>query len=154
MQTSRSLFKASFELHGRLIPDVKEVVQQLVDSCVRFAWDDTHGGFYYLAEANKNHFRITSKEKKWWVQAEGLRALLALAVYFDDSSVNYFDYFERDWNYIRENIIDPQYKGWNAMGLDTSKEPMAKADVWKDASHEVRAMIECIQFLDKLINER
>ena len=40
------------------------------------------------------------------------------------------------------------------MGLDTSKEPMAKADVWKDASHEVRAMIECIQFLDKLINER
>jgi len=153
LQTSRSLSKVSTVLENKAVTEIEKVSHMLVDSCIHYAWDPEKGGFYYLGKMDGDHIRITSKEKAWWVQAEGLRSLLAVVERQSNAAIDYFDYFIQQWNYIRKYIIDSEYKGWHKDGRDTTTDPGIKANEWKDASHEVRAMIESIQVLDEIICE-
>jgi len=149
LQASMIMAKAAATLDGKLQTETRRASQLLVNSCIQYFWDDEYGGFYYSGNVNGEHARNTSKEKAWWVQAEGLRALLMMAESTENSAIDYFDYFIHQWDYIRDYIIDSQYKGWIKNGRDTLISPGVKADEWKDAAHEVRAMIECIKSLSK-----
>jgi mannose/cellobiose epimerase-like protein (N-acyl-D-glucosamine 2-epimerase family) len=56
---------------------------------------------------------------------------------------------EQLWQYIKDYIRDLRYGGWFAAGLDTNPEArkQPKASTWKDCSHEVEALVDCLSLL-------
>ena len=90
------------------------------------------------------------KDKAWWVQADGLKALLAMARLRPGSQMNYEAHFLRLWDYVKTKVIDAKRGGWLAAGLDTNPDArkLAKATMWKDSSHEVEALLDCSSLLD------
>jgi mannobiose 2-epimerase len=80
-----------------------------------------------------------------------MTALLAVAQ-MGPKQVPYIEYFVRLWNYVKTYVIDDRHGGWFASGLDSNPEARRwpKATMWRDASHEVAALLECKQILDTL----
>jgi mannose/cellobiose epimerase-like protein (N-acyl-D-glucosamine 2-epimerase family) len=67
-------------------------------------------------------------------------------------AVEYATHFLRLWDYVKKYVIDAKHGGWLAVGLDTNpkgrKRP--KATMWKDSSHEVEALLDCLLLLDSV----
>lgn len=133
-------------------PKTAQVVKSVVDHLLQFAWDASKGGFYfagstfgptYVGEA-----RIFIKKKFWWAQAEGLEALLTMALLYPNDEMDYLHRFTTLWSYICKNMIDWRRGGWYQVGRDTFElRRRPKATMWKDASHETHAMLECSRLL-------
>jgi mannobiose 2-epimerase len=89
-------------------------------------------------------------DKVWWAQADGLRALLSMAQLHPDDQIDYASNFERLWHYAKGYLIDAKRGGWLSAGLDTNPDARKrpKASAWKDASHEVEALLDCLRMLN------
>lgn len=127
--------------------------KKMVDHTIENAWDEQNGGFYdrgyYFQEDDK--LTVTDSSKVWWAEAEALHSLLIMAHYFPDDHHNYFELFAKQWDYIKKNLLDPEYGGWYESGLDQDPEmkEAPKATIWKGNYHTVRALIRS----KKLLNE-
>ena len=89
------------------------------------------------------------RTKAWWPQADGIRALLEMAHLHPAEATNYVGLAEQLWQYIKDYMIDRRYGGWFVAGLDTNPEArkQPKARIWKDCSHEVEALQDCLSLL-------
>ena len=142
---------------------VRGVARRIVDSAVRYALDTEVGGFFYATPGvlpNVLHEHdVRSRRKAWWVQCEALRALCAMSRTVPDDG-RYLQLFERQWRYMKRHCFDPRFGGMYSFGLDTAARwqrkmgarlapawMTRKGDVWKDASHEGRAMLFCRDML-------
>jgi cellobiose epimerase len=127
-----------------------EVARRLVDHALSVGWDTKKGGFYNMAYYVKgeDQIRIVSKSKVWWSQAEGLNALLLMAVLFHDNQ--YMLAFQQQWAYINACLIDSINGEWYMEGLDNSPamKYKPKATMWKVNYHNSRALMNCIQTLE------
>jgi mannobiose 2-epimerase len=117
----------------------------MVDHALSWGWDEEHGGFYdggYYFDAGARP-EIVNSAKTWWVQAEGLNALLLMAEYYPNDPYNYASLFERQWDYVDRYLIDHEYGGWYWAGLDRNPErkEFLKANIWKAAYHDGRALM-------------
>lgn len=126
------------------------VAKKMVDHALANGWDDSNGGFYYQGYYfdDTDSLTIISEVKTWWVQAEGLNALLMMSKLFPQET-RYYDFFEKQWAYIQKYLIDHEHGGWYEEGLDKSPE-MRKADkgsIWKINYHNGRALMNCIRML-------
>jgi mannobiose 2-epimerase len=92
---------------------------------------------------------ILNPAKIWWSQAEGLNALLLMSQLYPDEK-EYYELFEKQWQYINEHMIDHTYGGWYDEGLDSNPEAVqhVKAQIWKVNYHNIRALINVIQMLE------
>jgi mannose/cellobiose epimerase-like protein (N-acyl-D-glucosamine 2-epimerase family) len=87
LRTANHLIAASREaLLGKADPLTECVVRSMIDTMLRVAWDPDKGGFY-LAGSGFGPVRIENtiifvKDKRWWPQAEGMRALFAMTRLF------------------------------------------------------------------------
>jgi cellobiose epimerase len=147
------LLAASDSLFGALDATTERTARSMVDTMLRIAWDRDHGGFH-LAGSSLGPLRLEDtvvfvRDKVWWAQADGLRALLAMAARHPDDPIDYASQFERLWQYVRKYLIDAKRGGWLSAGLDTNGEARRrpKASVWKDASHEIEALLDCLRML-------
>ena len=53
-------------------------------------------------------------DKEWWVQAEGLNALLLMHERYGKQNPVYFERFLQQWAFIKNHTIDAQNHGlWN-----------------------------------------
>lgn len=126
------------------------VAKRLVDHALVNGWDKINGGFfergYYFANADT--ISIISSVKTWWVQAEGLNALLLMAKLFPQEK-KYNEAFKQQWAYINNYLIDHEHGGWYEEGLDKSPEQVKapKARDWKVNYHNSRALMNCIKML-------
>jgi len=124
-------------------------------------WDARRGGFYETGPHADGEAGSTpaSVDKNWWDQWEGLRALIDFG---DDSARSGYARYARDqWRYITRHILDRRRGGTFWYGLDghsawrrlmqpkdfAPRRP-AKGEAWKDASHEGRALLHCLQRID------
>lgn len=90
--------------------------------------------------------RITDPTKVWWVQAEAFWGLLA--VYGSTGNRRYLDAGLRLWDWIQEHMIDPEFGGWwESLGVDGGPRNERKANAWKAAYHDGRALLYATQFL-------
>jgi mannobiose 2-epimerase len=123
--------------------------RRLVDHALEFGFDRDHGGFYNEATT---FGRDVTKEKIWWVQAEGLNALLTMHERFGRETPRYWEAFERQWSFIRQHQIDPVHGGWyNTVTPEGKPRPgAAKSDRWTEGYHQGRAMMNVIATLRKL----
>jgi mannobiose 2-epimerase len=136
---------------------------RLLDSAIRYARDSNGQGYYYAAtgalpqELQGTEIRAT--RRTWWVQFEVLKALVAVRTIAPDDE-RYGRLFDEQWRYIRKHFIDTRHGGVYMHGLDNARvwqrkfgarlAPAGitrKGDVWKDASHEGRTMLYCLQTL-------
>lgn len=150
VETAYLMLEASHALG--LQHDVKTltVAKRMVDHALANGWDKEHGGFYEAGYyyAGCDSISIIDKTKTWWVQAEGLNALLLMAKLFPDET-KYYEAFRKQWEYIKKYLIDHEHGGWYHDGLDESPgaKHAAKASVWKINYHNSRTLMNCIKML-------
>ncbi|UCG28783.1 MAG: AGE family epimerase/isomerase, partial [Bacteroidales bacterium] len=150
VETAYLMLEASHVLG--LDPDEKTltIAKEMVDHALAKGWDDEKGGFYnqgYYFD-NADTISIIDEVKTWWVQAEGLNALLLMSDLFPENE-NYFQAFRKQWDYINSYLIDHEHGGWYEEGLDNSPErsETPKAQIWKVNYHNMRALMNCIEML-------
>lgn len=149
-ETAFLLLEASYKLNLENDTATLKKAKQMLDHAIVNGWDDANGGFfdegYYFDE--DGNCEIIKNTKTWWIQAEGLNALLLFSKIFPDEK-KYFELFIILWNYIKKYLIDKKYGGWYWASLE--KEPFykneRKANIWKAAYHDGRALINCLLML-------
>jgi cellobiose epimerase len=150
VETAFLLLEASYSLGIENDTTTLRVARLLVDNALKNGYNQKSGGFYsegyYFAD--KKAFVILDENAEWWIQAEGLNALLLMSeIYPKDAK--YRDSFLKIWNYIDKNLIDKKYGDWYISGLDTNpnaaKAP--KSTIWKANYHNGRALMNCIRML-------
>ncbi|WP_428939359.1 AGE family epimerase/isomerase [Fontivita pretiosa] len=117
----------------------RQVAKRLVDHALAVGWDRTHGGFYregpMLGQAD-------DLAKDWWVQFEGLNALLLMHELHGQQTGAYFDAFLKQWRFIHEHMIDHEHGGvYESVAADGTVIKPVKAQIWKAAYHDGRALL-------------
>lgn len=135
-------------------PAVWQVFRQLVDHALLVGWDNEQGGLF-----NEGRVLVGPQKpltKIWWVQAESLNTLLIAHERFGASEATslYWTRFVEQWAFIREHLIDAEYRGWfRQVEADGTMIPGAESDKgwqWKDACHEARALLRVLKRLERL----
>ena len=109
------------------------------DYCRKYGFDEAKGGFYYTGEFNQP---ASDLRKSWWVQAEAL--VSSLTMYQLTSNTEYFEVFRKTWSFCDKHQIDWSSGDWHATITPDGQPHGDKANPWKAAYHNGRAMIECI----------
>ena len=159
VETAYLLLEASYVLGIESDTQTLTCARNLVDHALANGWDNDRGGFYdagYYFNGS-GHISIINNAKIWWVQAEGLNALLLMARLFPEEE-KYYNVFMKQWEYINKYLIDHKHGGWYEEGLDNSplKLKARKAYDWKINYHNARALMNCIKMLKselELLNE-
>jgi len=148
------LMKEATEALGNM-HDVKTaaVGKKMVDMALQNGWDDSLGGFYdegYYFR-NKPGLTITYKSKNWWSQAEALNTLLMFSDIYPNDPMNYLQKFFKEWQYVQTYLIDHQHGDWYEEGLDQEpqRKTALKAHIWKGPYHVFRALMNCIDRIEK-----
>ncbi len=149
-ETAFLMLEASHALGLENDIETLKIAKKMVDHAIVNGWDDENGGFYDAGYyfAGENNCTIIQSTKNWWAQAEGLNILLIMSKIFPDEQI-YNDYFKRQWNYIKNYLLDDENGGWFEGGLD--KEPHfktgPKGHIWKCSYHTGRALMNCTKIL-------
>jgi len=150
IETAYLMLEASHALRFESDNKTLTIAKKMVDHALTNGWDKDNGGFYYQGYYFKNadSISIINDKKIWWVQAEGLNALLLMAKLFQQDE-KYYQAFEKQWQYINKYVIDHKHGEWYGEGLDKSPgfEKSLKAYDWKVNYHNFRALVNCIKML-------
>lgn len=153
VETAYLMIEASHALGIHDDKKTAEVAKRMVDHALAKGWDDKDGGFfdegYYFK--NKPDITITVDTKNWWAQAEGFNCLLMMSELYPDDPMNYYQKFEKLWNYCDKNLIDHENGDWFAGGIDRQPQlrTALKGQIWKACYHHYRSMANCIDVLNK-----
>ncbi len=109
---------------------------------LEYGWDREKGGFYYLGPFDES---ASLKGKSWWVQAEGMTS--GLFMYQLTGDEKYYDVFEKTLRWIGAEQADWANGDWHAW---VGGRPEGKAGPWKSPYHNGRAVLECLEVLDRL----
>lgn len=129
------------------------ISKKMVDHTLKNGWDTKNGGIfdagYYFP--GKDKINIVRNTKEWWSQAEALNSCLLFSELFPDDELNYYNYFIQQWNYIKKYLIDNENGGWFIGGIDIvpNNKNLPKGTIWKGNYHTSRALINCINILEK-----
>ena len=131
-------------------PRTERMARMLVDHALAYGWDQALGGFY---REGTTYGPTEDRKKEWWVQAEGLNALLLMHDIYGRTTDTYFKAFQRQWRFITEHQLDREFRGLYEM-VDAEGRPVAggKGRIWKEGYHEGRAMLNVNARLLKLAN--
>ncbi|WP_415379146.1 AGE family epimerase/isomerase [Halosimplex sp. TS25] len=123
----------------------RDLFETLWDYALEYGYDDERGGFYFYGGFDEPaSFRV----KAWWVQAECMTS--ALRTYERTGDDRYLDVFAETWEFLDEHQIDRERGEWHS-GVTDDLEPVGrKGAVYKGAYHNGRALVECIETIDRL----
>ncbi len=136
------------EVLGRHYPETEAMAKLLVDHSLAYGWDETYGGFYREGAATGPP---EDMRKEWWVQFEGLNALLLMHEKYGQQTDAYFKAFQKQWQFIKEKQIDREFGGiYDTVERDGAVKNYSKARIWKEAYHDTRALLNVTARLRKL----
>jgi mannose/cellobiose epimerase-like protein (N-acyl-D-glucosamine 2-epimerase family) len=126
----------------------ERMARMLVDHALAYGWDARQGGFY-------RHGTITGpaedRQKEWWVELEGLNALLMMHERYGATTDAYWKAFLRQWRFVTERQLDDEHRGFHeTLDADGRPVPGVKGRIWKEAYHEGRAMLNVVARLRRL----
>jgi mannobiose 2-epimerase len=129
----------------------ERMARMLVDHALAYGWDKTHGGFFY---EGTTFGEPENTVKEWWVQVEGLNALLLMHERYGKQNGDYFKAFQQQWDFIKKHQLDTEFGGLFAdVKADGTPVSYAKAHNWKAAYHDGRAFLNVTERLRKLASE-
>jgi mannobiose 2-epimerase len=128
------------------------VARSLVDHALEFGWDEARGGFYDKGAA---FAPAHGRDKIWWVQAEGLNALLLMHERYGRETDRYWRAFLKQWDFIQKFQTDAHYGEWfNTVSEEGRAAPgQSKGSIWKAAYHNGRALMFTGERLRRLARE-
>ncbi|MDP5008018.1 MAG: AGE family epimerase/isomerase [Glaciimonas sp.] len=113
-----------------LLPRAKE----LFDVTMVPAWDQICGGLMYGLAPD---FSVCDSDKYFWVQAESLATAALLAKRLEETdNANYWDWYNKLWQYSMDHMIDPHQGGWyrvlhrDNLRYGAEKPPHGKTDFY------------------------
>lgn len=129
-------------------PRTERMAKMLVDHALRYGWDEKLGGFYQDGTTMGEPER---KTKEWWVEFEGLNALLLMHERFGKQTDVYFKAFQLQWDFIQKYQIDSEFHGvYTMVGEDGKPAVDVKGSIWKGAYHDGRALMNVSERLNRL----
>ena len=148
VETAYLMLETDEVLHGKASDATERMAKMLVDHALAYGWDKKNGGFFHegttLGEPEN-----TSKE--WWVECEGLNALLMMHERYGKQNPVYFERFLEQWQFIRNHTLDAQYRGdFNLTTAEGKPLTQDKGSIWKAAYHDSRAFWNVSERLRKL----
>jgi cellobiose epimerase len=151
VETAYLMLEAEDVLGVPHAPQTEKMARMLVDHALAYGWDRESGGFYREGTTwgNAEH-----REKDWWVQFEGLNALLLMHEKYGKDTPVYFDAFLKQWKFIREHQIDREFHGvYETIGPDGAVITSTKGQNWKAAYHDGRALLNVSERLKRMAGE-
>jgi mannobiose 2-epimerase len=129
-------------------PRTVRMARQLVDHSLAYGWDESYGGFY---GDGITFGKPEDKGKEWWVEMEGLNALLLMHQEYGHQTDVYFKAFQKQWRFIQNCQVDAQYHGvYTLVGEDGTPIHAGKGSIWKGAYHDGRALLNVTERLHRL----
>lgn len=129
-------------------PRTERMAKMLVDHALAYGWDETYGGFF---EAGPTFGKPEDLRKEWWVEMEGLNALLLMHEIYGQQTDVYFKAFQRQWQFIKNYQIDSEYHGlYQLVQPDSTPMDDTKGSIWKAAYHDGRALLNVTDRLQRL----
>ena len=153
IETAYLLVEASETLGKPDDAQTWKAARRMVDHSLEFGFDAARGGFYDDGSA----FRTATKtDKTWWVQAEGLNALLLMHERFGRQTPRYWNAFVKQWNFVRRYQIDATNGGWlQSVSLEGKAIfGQIKSDKWTEGYHQGRALLNVSAMLGRLAEEK
>jgi mannobiose 2-epimerase len=129
-------------------PRTERMARMLVDHSLHYGWDEKLGGFYRDGTTTGEP---ESKLKEWWVEFEGLNALLLMHERYGKQTDVYFKAFQLQWDFIKKYQIDSEFHGvYEMIGADGTATGNEKGRIWKAAYHDGRALLNVSERLNRL----
>ena len=148
VETAYLILEAEATLDHRTSVKTERMAKLLVDHALAYGWDDTYGGFY---REGTTFGSAEDKRKEWWVQFEGLNALLLMHEKYGNQNDTYLTAFNKQWQFIRDHQVDKEYGGiFDTVERDGSVKDNTKSRIWKECYHETRALLNTIARLKNL----
>ena len=126
-------------------PTYGETAIRLIDWSLANGWDDALGAFHYKSTASG---RVADPAKSWWVETEGLVALLS--AWRHTGEPRYFEHAKRLWEFCDAHLIDHQFGEWfSVLTPDGARTSDHKGSAWKGPYHVVQALAACAALLER-----
>nr|WP_246596209.1 AGE family epimerase/isomerase [Bacillus alkalicola] len=125
---------------------IKTTAVDIVNACLEGGVEED-GSFIHESIGEE----VTDGDRVWWVQSEGLVALLN--AYELSGENKYLTHFNNLWEYIRDYYIDQKHGEWywqltSENEIDTSK-PIV--ETWKGPDHNTRGLMESMERISKIV---
>jgi mannobiose 2-epimerase len=151
VETAYLLLETDEVLHGTASPQTERMAKMLVDHALAYGWDQKNGGFY---GEGTTFGKAENTNKEWWVEVEGLNALLLMHERYGKHNPVYFQRFLSQWAFIKNHTIDAQFHGlYNLTTADGTPLTQDKGSIWKAAYHDGRAFWNVSERLHRLAGE-
>jgi cellobiose epimerase len=151
VETAYLMLESDELLHHKASEKTERMAKMLVDHALAYGWDEKNGGFF---QEGSTYGKPDSTLKEWWVEAEGLNALLMMHERYGKQNPVYFQRFVEQWNFIKNHTIDAEYYGlYNLTEADGTPITQDKGSIWKGGYHDGRAFWNVTARLRKLAGE-
>lgn len=148
VETAYLMLEAEEVLGRAHHPRTERMAKMLVDHALAYGWDETYGGFY---REGTTMGRPEDLRKEWWVQFEGLNALLLMHDKYGGATDVYFKAFQQQWRFIKDRQVDHEFGGlYDTVERDGTVTDHVKARIWKEGYHDGRALLNVTARLQKL----
>jgi mannobiose 2-epimerase len=131
-------------------PETQRAARAVVDHALDWGWDRKNGGLWYAGQALGPPL---DRSKSWWVQAEGLNALLHMHEHHGHESDRYWTAVLAQLDFIFAHQIDARHGGWFARVSEDGREVLfgrEKATAWKTPYHDGRALMNAVAIFRRL----
>jgi cellobiose epimerase len=133
-------------------PKTERMAKMLVDHALAYGWDEKLGGFY---EHGTTFGETEDRRKEWWVEMEGLNALLLMHEKYGRQTDVYFKAFQQQWNFIKLYQADSEFHGiYPTVTADSTVADQNKGQNWKAAYHDGRALMNVTERLKRLAGNK
>ncbi|HEY6805593.1 MAG TPA: AGE family epimerase/isomerase [Pyrinomonadaceae bacterium] len=145
VETAFLMIEADTVLSKKPSAKTERMAKLLVDHALSYGWDETNGGFY---RDGTTFGEAEDKRKEWWVQFEGLNALLLMHEKYGRESDVYLNAFVKQWEFIKDHQVDREFGGvFDTVERDGQVMDYTKSRIWKECYHETRALLNVIERL-------
>jgi cellobiose epimerase len=152
VETAYLMLETDEVLHHTASPQTERMAKMLVDHALAYGWDEKNGGFF---GEGTTFGKAENTNKEWWVEVEGLNALLLMHQRYGKQNPVYFQRFLEQWAFIKNHTIDAQYHGlFNLTTADGTPITQDKGSIWKAAYHDGRAFWNVSERLHRLAEDR
>jgi mannobiose 2-epimerase len=152
VETAYLMLESDEVLHHKASEKTERMAKMLVDHALAYGWDNTNGGFF---REGTTFGKPEDTIKEWWVEVEGLNALLLMHERYGKQNGLYFQRFLEQWAFIQKHTIDAQFHGlYNLTMADGTPITQDKGSIWKAAYHDGRAFWNVRDRLRRLAAER